>query len=97
MNSGNISLELMNPRGEIEKPPVYDPSPRVSDLSGKKIGLYSNGKHGVDHLYTVIENLLQERYPGLATKRLVGPFEIKDTETDGFVSDIDAFIYAVGD
>jgi hypothetical protein len=97
MSQNIISLQLMNPRGEIEVPPVYIPSPRLSGLEGKKIGMYSNGKQGVDHFFTAIEELLKQRHPDITTKRLTGAFEIRDDEVDDFISDIDAFIYAIGD
>jgi hypothetical protein len=97
MNQHIVSLQPMNPRGEIEVPPVYTPSPRLSGLEGKKIGLYSNGKQGVDHFFTAIEDLLKQRYPDISTKRLTGAFEIRDEEVDDFISDIDTFIYAIGD
>ena len=97
MSQNIVSLELLNPRGEIEAPPVYIPSPRLSGLEGKKIGLYSNGKQGVDHFFTAIEELLKQRYPDTKTKRLTGAFEIRDEEVNDFITDIDAFIYAIGD
>jgi hypothetical protein len=97
MSQHIVSLQLMNPRGEIEVPPTYIPSPRLSALEGKKIGMYSNGKQGVDHFFTAIEELLKQRYLDITTKRLTGAFEIRDEEVDDFVSDIDAFIYAIGD
>ena len=93
----SVSLELMNPRGEIEPPPIYTPSPRLSGLEGKKIGVYSNGKQGVDHFFTAIEELLKQRYPDITTTFLAGAFEIRDEEVDNFISGIDAFIYAIGD
>ena len=97
MSQNIVSLELLNPRGEIEAPPVYIPSPRLSGLEGKKIGLYSNGKQGVDHFFTAIEELLKQKYPDTTTKRLTGAFEIRDEEVNDFITDIDAFIYAIGD
>ena len=97
MKYHTVSLELLNPRGEIEVPPVYFPSARISDLAGKTIGLYSNGKPGMDNFYTVLEDLLRERYPDISIKRLTGAFEIRDNEAEDFASGIDAFIYAVGD
>ncbi len=97
MSKEPITLELLNPRGEIEPPPVFAPAPRVADLAGKKIGLYSNGKQGVDNLYTVIEELLKQKYPDVKTTRLTGAFEIRDDEASAWASEVDTFIYAVGD
>lgn len=97
MSNNTISLEVLSPRGEIEAPPVYAPSPRIDTLDGKKIGMYSNGKQGVDNFFTAIEDLLKQKYPDIETKHLTGAFEIRDEEVDDFVSDIDAFIYAIGD
>jgi hypothetical protein len=51
----------------------------------------------VDHFFSAIEELLKQRYPDITTKRLTGAFEIRDDEVDDFISDIDAFIYAIGD
>lgn len=97
MDKPTVSLELLNPRGEIEVPPVYTPSARVSDLAGKTIGLYSNGKPGMDNFYTAIEDLIKARYPDITVNRLTGAFEIRDNDAEDFASGIDAFIYAVGD
>jgi hypothetical protein len=87
----------MNPRGEIEPPPVFTPSPRVEELAGKVIGMYSNSKQGVDNFFTAIEELLKARYPDVTTKWLAGAFEIRDDEAETFASEIDTFIYAIGD
>ena len=97
MSKDIVSLELLNPRGEIELPPFYTPSPRVSSLAGKRIGMYSNGKQGVDNFFAAIEDLLRERYPDITTTRLTGAFEIRDDEAEKFASEIDTFIYAIGD
>ena len=97
MKNPTVSLELLNPRGEIEVPPIFTPSVRISDLAGKTIGLYSNGKPGMDNFYTAIEELLRERYPDSTVTRMTGAFEIRDDDARNFTSGIDAFIYAVGD
>ena len=97
MKNPAVSLELLNPRGEIEVPPVFTPSVRIPVLSGKTIGLYSNGKPGMDNFYTALEDLLRERYPDIKINRLTGAFEIRDDDAGKFASGIDAFIYAVGD
>ncbi len=92
-----VELELLSPRGEIEPPPVYAPNRRVEDLAGKRIGLYSNGKPGMDNFYSVLAELLKKRYPTATTTVLRGAFEIRDEEAKAWVSQIDAFIYGVGD
>jgi hypothetical protein len=97
MKNHTVSLELLNPRGEIEVPPVFIPSVRISDLAGKTIGLYSNGKPGMDNFYTAIEELLKGKYPDIKVNCLTGAFEIRDDDAGDFASGIDAFVYAVGD
>jgi hypothetical protein len=97
MKNLTVSLELLNPRGEIEVPTVYSPSARIPVLSGKTIGLYSNGKPGMDNFYTALEDLLRERYPDITVTRMTGAFEIRDSDVGSFSSGIDAFIFAVGD
>ena len=97
MKNPTVSLELLNPRGEIEVPPIFTPSVRISDLAGKTIGLYSNGKPGMDNFYTALEDLLRERYPDIKVTQMTGAFEIRDSDVGTFASGIDAFVYAVGD
>jgi hypothetical protein len=92
-----VELELLSPRGEIEPPPTYVPTARVPDLAGKRIGLYSNGKQGMDNFYAVIGELLKTRYPTSTITRLTGAFEIRDEDARVWVPEIDTFIYAVGD
>ena len=50
-----VTLEVLNPRGEIEPPKTLGISPRVSDLAGKKIGIYDNGKEGFTAFLDVTE------------------------------------------
>jgi hypothetical protein len=97
MNAETVKLELLNPRGEIEPPPVYTPSPRIKELAGKRIGLYSNSKPGMDNFYAAIAEFLKKKYPTVTTLILKGSFEIRDEDAKTFASQIDAFIYAVGD
>ena len=52
-----VILEVLNPRGEIEPPPVSGISARIQTLDGKKIGLYDNGKAGFAEFLDEIEKL----------------------------------------
>ncbi len=92
-----IELEVLSPRGEIEPPPIHVPNNRVSDLAGKRIGLYSNGKPGMDNFYSVLADLLRNKFPTVTTTVLRGAFEIRDEDAKAWVPEIDAFVYGVGD
>lgn len=92
-----MALKVMNPRGTLIREAVLAPTDRVSDLNGKTIGFYDNGKPGVANFYTVLGQMLQERYPQLRYKVVRGPFQISETLARSFAKDIDAFVYAWGD
>jgi hypothetical protein len=92
-----VQLEVLNPRGLIEAKKTFALSPRVKDLAGKRVGLYSNTKPGMDNFYTVFEELLKKRYPTATTTLLRGAFLIRDEDAENWRQDIDAFVYGVGD
>lgn len=97
MSEKTVELELLNPRGEIESKPIFAPTPRVTDLAGKRVGLYWNSKHGMDNFYTVFEELLKKKYPTVTTTLLRGAFEIRDEDAKAWLPQIDTFLYGVGD
>jgi hypothetical protein len=87
----------MNPRGEITPPPLLAPQPRLADLSGKRIGIYWNGKAGGNHFWDVIEQRLKEKLPKTAFLRYDGPYDLGDTLAAKIAGEVDAFFYGVGD
>ena len=93
----NVELKLLNPRGIVEALPVTAPNPRVTDLNGKRIGLYWNSKPGLDNFYKVFEELLKEKYPTATTTWLKGAFLIRDEDAKSWQNEIDTFVYGVGD
>jgi hypothetical protein len=95
--SGKVELEVLNPRGKIEAVPDSSPSPRLTSLEGKTIGLYSNSKPGMDNFYTVFEELLKKKYPTVKVKTMRGAFLIRDDDAKMLADEVDAFIYGVGD
>jgi hypothetical protein len=97
LSKNSVELKVLNPRGEIETKKAIAPSPRLNDLAGKRIGLYSNSKPGMDNVYTVLEELLKKKYPTATVIKTRGAFEIRDDEAKDLASKIDAFVYAVGD
>ena len=96
-NAHAVTLEVMNPRGEIPKPPFHAPSPRVSDLDGKTVGIYWIGKAGGDNFWDGIEELLNKRYPNTKTVRYRGPFDLGDKRTAEIAREVDTVFYGVGD
>lgn len=95
--SSEVSLEVLNPRGEITLPPVSPPSDRIPDLKGKKIGLYWNEKPGGIHFWNSIELLLKEKLPETTILRYSGAFDLGDELAARIDRETDAFLYGVGD
>jgi hypothetical protein len=92
-----VKLEVLNPRGEIEPPPTLAPAPRVTDLAGKKIGIYWNGKQGGNNFWDVAEELLKEKLPTATILRFIGPFDLGERLAGTLAKEVDTFIYGVGD
>jgi len=97
MSGNKVELTLLNPRGVIEAKPMSTPNPRVTDLAGKRIGLYWNSKPGMDNFYKVFEELLKKKYPTATTTLLQGAFLIRDEDAEAWLPQIDTFVYGVGD
>ncbi len=93
----SVTLEVMNPRAEIPPPPFSPPSPRVKELSGKKIGIYWLGKAGGDNFWDGVEELLKERYPTAKILRYRGPFDLGDEMAVKISKEVDTVLYGVGD
>lgn len=92
-----VTLEVLNPRGEIKPPPTLAPAPRVTDLAGKKIGIYWNGKQGGNNFWDVAEELLREKFPTATILRYKGPFDLGAKLAGTLAKEVDTFIYGVGD
>ena len=94
---GGVTIEVMNPRGEIPPPPFFAPTARITDLAGKKIGLYWIGKAGGNNFLDVVEQLLKEKYPTVKISRYQGPFDLGEKRAAEIAKEVDAFVYGVGD
>ena len=92
-----VAIEVLNPRGEIETDEVYGISPRVPDLAGKTIGLYSNGKGGVTRFLDMVEGLIQQSYPTVTIKRYSNAFDVGDKMAQQIAKEVSAVVYGVGD
>ena len=92
-----VTIEVLNPRGEIESDKVYGISPRVPDLAGKTIGLYSNGKGGVIQFLDMVEANIKEKYPTATIKRYGGAFDVGDQLAKQMAGEVSAVVYGLGD
>jgi len=92
-----VTIEVLNPRGEIELDKVYGITPRVPDLAGKTIGLYGNGKGGTEAFLNVIEGYIKQSYPAVTIKRYNGAFDVGDKLAQQIAKEVSAVVYGVGD
>jgi hypothetical protein len=95
--AGSVTLTVLNPRGESEPPQNLGITGRVTDLAGKKIGLYWLGKPDGDVFFARVQKLLEERFPTAKVLRYSGAFDIGDVLAAKVAKEVDTFVYGVGD
>ena len=98
--SDNIELKVVNPRGEIEPPPIFAPAPRLDDLTGKKVALVHNMKSGANTFLDAVEELLHVKYPTVEfVKGYTTTINLaKEPEFyDEVARSCDAFVFGSGD
>lgn len=96
-----VTLEVMNPRGEVPPPPTIGISPRAPDLAGKKIVLVDNGKFGADNFLEVVGQLLKQKYPTATIVMYPKPAAQTITALPKWYPTVkqqgDLFVFGVGD
>ena len=95
--AAQVAIEVLNPRGEIESDEVYGISPRLPDLAGKTIGMYSNGKGGVPRFLNMVEGHIKQKYPTVTIKHYNGAFDVGDQLAKQMSEEVSAAIYGLGD
>ena len=63
MEKQECQYEVLTPWAEVDPVPLHGISPRLTDLKGKNIGLYSSSKQASDGVITAVEEQLRERLP----------------------------------
>jgi hypothetical protein len=71
--SAAVTLEVLNPLGEVIPPPTSGISPRLTDLNGKTVALMDNWKTGAVYLQDRFEELLKKKYPNVKILRTTKP------------------------
>jgi hypothetical protein len=70
MKAEGVSFEVLNPEAEWIMPSEISLiSPRLKDLSNKKIGLLYAGKSGGEFFLDALEVLLKKKYPSIKISR----------------------------
>ena len=62
-DSSDIQYEVLSPWGEADPKQLRGISPRLDDLSGKKIGLFANYKRAAVPIALALKEQLESKYP----------------------------------
>ena len=99
--SAQVTLEVMNPRGEIPPPRTLGISPRAMGLDGKKIVLIDNGKYGASNFLDVLADMIKQKYPGATVVMYPKPAAQTITDLPKWYPTVkqqgDLFVFGVGD
>ena len=101
MRTSKVTLRVLNPRGEVESIPQVSASPRLSDLTGKKIGILKNGKSGAEMLLPYLEKALKKGIHDVEFRTwlvsLARPPEVKEPILKEIAEYADGVIALIGD
>jgi hypothetical protein len=99
--AAQVSLEVMNPRGEIPPPKTVGISARGGSLDGKRIVLVDNGKFGADNFLYVVAQLIRQKYPRATVVMDPKPSAQTITDLPKWYPTVkqqgDLFVFGVGD
>jgi len=99
--SAQVTLEVMNPRGEIPPPKTLGISPRGGSLDGKKIVLIDNGKFGASNFLDALADMLKQKYPTATIVMYPKPAAQTITNLPKWYPTVkqqgDLFVFGVGD
>jgi len=98
------AYEVLSPWADADPIPPKGLSPRLDDLSGKKIGLFRNNKRAAGLMLGILERRLKERFPTIETNWYASAdftlpeIESKDSaQFQAWVKEQDGVVLAVGD
>ena len=99
--------EVLSPWAEIDPVPLRGISPRITDLEGKKIGLFANSKGLAHPILSVVEEKFKKRFPTAEISWYVPlqryGYGLLQTESknksvfEDWLKGVDAVVAAVGD
>ncbi|MBI4295683.1 MAG: hypothetical protein HY667_01055 [Chloroflexi bacterium] len=95
--------EVLSPWAEAEPKPLRGITPRVTDLTGKRIGLFVNYKRAARPILTVVSDRLKKRFPTVEFSDFVfrENYDVAQTPDkerfEEWLKGVDTVIAAVGD
>jgi hypothetical protein len=104
--SAEVTLEVLNPLGEVAPPPTLGINPRVPDWNGKTVALMDNWKTGGVFLQDRFEELLKKNFPDIKILRTTKPqgregggrlIYSAESWYPAVAKSADAFIYTIAD
>jgi hypothetical protein len=99
--TAQVTLEVMNPRGEIPPPKTLGISSRGGSLDGKRIVLIDNGKYGASNFLSVLADMLKQKYPTATVVMYPKPAAQTITDLPKWYPTVkqqgDLFVFGVGD
>jgi hypothetical protein len=96
IENDNIEWEVWNPLAEYETA-VLVQSPRLTDLNGKTVGLFWNGKPNGDIFLEAIGKLLEDRFKDIKLIRFWLYISVGPENQKRMAEQCDAVIAAQGD
>ena len=110
-SKSNGQYEVLSPWSEVDTVPLRGITPRLTDLAGKKIGLYCNWKPMARPVLNIVEQKLKERFPSSEISWYSGgllglvPYGMLVTELEGndvakyqeWGKGVDAVVSAIAD
>jgi hypothetical protein len=100
----DTQYEALSPWAEADPIPFKGISPRVTDLAGKKIGLFRNFKRAAKPVMMVVERELKKRFPTAEfiwfDSTLANVLETETENKEKFVKwieEVDTAVLGVGD
>lgn len=104
MDSSDIQYEVLSPWADVDPRPLQGISPRLDNLSGKKIGLFANYKRAAMPIARSFQEKLKAKYPDSefsiyhSTQWNVNEIETNNREKfKNWLQGKDAVILMVGD
>ncbi len=101
MAGDGVTLKVLNPRAQIGAVPTVSASPRLGDLTGKKIAIIRNGKSGGDMLLPYVEEALKRQIARVQTRTWLVPVaqreDLREPVLKEIAADCDGVVALIGD